>query len=110
MLNFLGKLCCWLCCTILALPQGWCCMVASSRQETAVTAEKPAESAVKPCCCCGGTKAPCCGPASDSPKSQPERKGPPDRCRMCDRDATKPKLSTNGDLDDAGSVLAFPPF
>jgi hypothetical protein len=62
------------------------------------------------CCGCCEKKQLCC-PASPAPKksSAPKREGPPERCWMCDRPATKPKPSAEIDGDAAWVAPAFPP-
>ena len=111
MVSLIKHLCCWLCCTILALPQGWCCMVVECCRAAPPPSTPPTEHTPPPCGCCSKGKT-CCGtsPAGTHCPGLPERKAPPTRCWLCDRDATKPKSSTASDLDIAGLTLAFPPL
>lgn len=111
MFALIQHLCCWLCCTILALPHGWCCMVVACCRSTQPTPATGSDDAPPPCSCCAKGKT-CCGTKQVSTEShhKPEKKTPPERCRMCDREATKPKSASTFDLDVASLAPTFLPL
>lgn len=102
MLSFSGKVICWLCCTILAMPQGWCCMVACAGKQCRTVAA---------CCgtdgkvgCCGSPTA-CC-PAKPAPEKKPCCPQSCQRCHLCDWDALKPTPPLTMDLTDGATLPA----
>jgi hypothetical protein len=98
---------------VLALPQGWCCMVAIWPSKTAplTQGQEPAAPVEAGACC------PCCGHQAAPPCGSPGTTGPTDKpsaplkgtCCCSDRHATRPP-SFSLEQADAKVRAALPPL
>jgi len=86
------------CSLTLALPQGWCCLIAVQIKEKVATGEEPT-------CSMFGTPGCCCPTRPSKPNKSP---APVERCPCTDRNATVTTNSVEKADVDLGVVAILP--
>ncbi|HTU93341.1 MAG TPA: hypothetical protein VMF69_24890 [Gemmataceae bacterium] len=95
------------CSLLLALPQGWCCLLAMQTAKAATTtvSETTAPANTRGCC-------PCCPRNADRDRNPAGKPSEPEKstCFCCpDRDATLPSTSSIERVD-TGFIVIVPPL
>ena len=93
------------CSLLLALPKGWCCMIAAQPQPPTAASTPTAPADAELCCPCCRHQTP-----TSSPDRQPTQKSPTDSHGVCccaDRHATIP-LSFSVEQSDTGFFTLLP--